>query len=162
MSFEIEIWYLCGSLMWWYLVIPPSLVRSSWTRKLNQVPTLLFLHELGCILEIKTGKGVNLRILISRHTSPDLWLRWHGFLSGIHCLSHSLINYPPSKPLCSKTGRNRPTVNEWIRQIMMTSSNGTIFRVTGHLCGKFTGPRWISCTKASDAELWCLLWSTLE
>ena len=24
----------------------------------------------------------------------------------------------------------------------MTSSNGNIFRVTGHLCGEFTGPRW--------------------
>ena len=23
---------------------------------------------------------------------------------------------------------------------MMTSSNGNIFRVTGHLCGEFTGP----------------------
>ena len=31
----------------------------------------------------------------------------------------------------------RPTL------IMMTSSNGNIFRVTGHLCGEFTGPRWI-------------------
>ena len=39
-------------------------------------------------------------------------------------------------------------------QTMMTSSNGTLFHVTGHLCGKFTGPRWIPCTKASDAELW--------
>ena len=45
---------------------------------------------------------------------------------------------------------------------MMTSSNGNIFRVTGHLCGKFTGPRWISRTKASDAELWCFLWITPE
>ena len=36
---------------------------------------------------------------------------------------------------------------------MMTSSNGNIFRVTGHLCGEFTGPRWIPHTKASDAEL---------
>ena len=26
---------------------------------------------------------------------------------------------------------------------MMTSSNGNIFRVTGHLCGEFIGPRWI-------------------
>ena len=34
---------------------------------------------------------------------------------------------------------------------MITSSNGNIFSVTGHLCGEFTGPR----TKASDAELWC-------
>ena len=37
----------------------------------------------------------------------------------------------------------------------MTSSDGSIFRVTGHLCGEFTGPRWIPLTKASDAELWC-------
>ena len=48
------------------------------------------------------------------------------------------------------------------RRFMMTSSNGNIFRVTGHLCGKFTGPRWISRTKASDAELWCFLWFTPE
>ena len=45
---------------------------------------------------------------------------------------------------------------------MMTSSNGNIFRVTGHLCGEFTGPRWISHTKASDTELWCFLWSASE
>ena len=29
-----------------------------------------------------------------------------------------------------------------IRCSMMTSSNGDIFRVTGHLCGEFTGHRW--------------------
>ena len=32
---------------------------------------------------------------------------------------------------------------------MMTSSNGDIFRVNGHLGGEFTGHRWISYTKAS-------------
>ena len=37
--------------------------------------------------------------------------------------------------------------------IMMTSSNGNIFRVTGHLCGEFPGDRWIPRTKAIDAEL---------
>ena len=45
---------------------------------------------------------------------------------------------------------------------MMTSSNGNIFRLTGHLCGEFIGHRWIPRTKASDAELWCFLWSTLR
>ena len=45
---------------------------------------------------------------------------------------------------------------------MMTSSNGNIFHVTGHLCGEFTGHRWISRTKASDTELWCFLWSAPE
>ena len=45
---------------------------------------------------------------------------------------------------------------------MMKSSNGNICRVTGHLCGEFTGPRWIPRTKASDTELWCFLWSASE
>ena len=53
-------------------------------------------------------------------------------------------------------------------RLMMTSSKGNIFRVAGPLCvcvaggGGFTGHRWISLTKASDAELWCCLWSTPE
>ena len=52
----------------------------------------------------------------------------------------------------------------WIAlwNIMMTSSNGNLFRVTGHLCGEFTGHWWIPRIKASDAELWCFLWSTPE
>ena len=41
----------------------------------------------------------------------------------------------------------------------MTSSNGNIFRVTGHLCREFTGDRWFPRTKASDTELWCFLWT---
>ena len=36
-----------------------------------------------------------------------------------------------------------------------------IFRVTGPLCGEFTGHRWIPLTKASDVELSCFLWSAL-
>ena len=32
------------------------------------------------------------------------------------------------------------TIAWWQTIIMMTSSNGNIFRVTGHLCGEFTGP----------------------
>ena len=44
----------------------------------------------------------------------------------------------------------------------MMSSTGNIFRVTGHLCGEFTGPRWSPGTKVSDAELWCFLWSAPE
>ena len=45
---------------------------------------------------------------------------------------------------------------------MMTSSNGNIFRVTGHLCGESTGHRWIPSTKASHTEFWCFLWSAPE
>ena len=39
-------------------------------------------------------------------------------------------------------------------QHMMTSSNENIFRVTGPLCGEFTGHQWIPHTKVSDTELW--------
>ena len=46
--------------------------------------------------------------------------------------------------------------------LMMTSFDGNIFRVTGTLCGEFTGYRWIPHTKASDAVLWCFLWSASE
>ena len=46
--------------------------------------------------------------------------------------------------------------------MVMTSSNGNISRVTGYLCGEFTGPRWIPRTKASETELWCFLWSASE
>ena len=45
---------------------------------------------------------------------------------------------------------------------MMTSSNGNIFCVTGPLCGELTSHRWIPRTKASNAELWCFLWSAPE
>ena len=41
--------------------------------------------------------------------------------------------------------------------VMITSSNGNRLRITGHLCGEFTGHRGIPRTKASDAELCCFL-----
>ena len=49
--------------------------------------------------------------------------------------------------------RNPIFIMGWDVTVMMTSSNGHIFRVTDHLCGEFTGDRWIPRTKASDAEL---------
>ena len=49
-----------------------------------------------------------------------------------------------------------------LNHTLMTSSNGNIFRVTGPLCGEFTGHRWIPLTKASDADLWCFLWYAPE
>ena len=48
------------------------------------------------------------------------------------------------------------------RHNMMTSSNGNIFRVTGPLCGVFTGHRRIPLKRASGAEFWCFLWYAPE
>ena len=47
-------------------------------------------------------------------------------------------------------------------RLMMTSSNGNVFHVTGPLWGESTGERWIPLTKANAAELWCFLWSASE
>ena len=52
--------------------------------------------------------------------------------------------------------------NNSIAALVMTSSNGNIFRVTGPLWGEFTCQRWIPHTTASDAELWCFVWFAPE
>ena len=57
---------------------------------------------------------------------------------------------------------NRQISSPWSLWSTITSSNGNIFRVIGLLCRKFTGQRWILRTKASNAELWCFLWSLPE
>ena len=75
--------------------------------------------------------------------------------------THSKTSSAKFQPFCSG-------IDVWKKAVvgrpnaMMTSSNGNIFRVTGLLCGEFTGPRWIPRTKASDAELWYYLWSASE
>ena len=69
-----------------------------------------------------------------------------------------------NRALAKHSWRTRPI--PWLLMLqlvsMMTSSNGNIFRVTGHLCGEFTRDQWIPRTKASDTELWCFLWSASE
>ena len=41
---------------------------------------------------------------------------------------------------------------------MMTSSNGNIFRVTGHLCGEFTGDQWREALMFSLICAWINGW----
>ena len=70
-----------------------------------------------------------------------------------------------SYDMCHKCIISHCTVFYWMPQhhcIMMTSWNGNIFRVTGPLCGEFTGHRWIPLTNASDAKLWCIPWPRLS
>ena len=45
---------------------------------------------------------------------------------------------------------------------IMTSSNGSTFRVNGHLCGEFTDHRWIPSTEASDTELYVFFYLRLN
>ena len=86
--------------------------------------------------------------------------------SKIECIFEGDVEAPStgSVSLVANSGEHHihvPGLDYWSFYVMMTSSNGNVFRVTGHLCGEFTGPRWIPRTKASDAEL-CFLWSASE
>ena len=82
-----------------------------------------------------------------------------GYLTGAMTTSiaQSLVKAESTPDICLFHGLSRSCLVN-----MMTSSNGNIFRVTGLLCGEFTGHRWIPRTKANDAELWCFLWSQPE
>ena len=68
--------------------------------------------------------------------------------------AHGIVRSRLSRDISSRNGHQGD-----ILPFMKPSSNGNIFRVTGPLCGEFTGHRWIPYTKASNAELWCFLWS---
>ena len=95
--------------------------------------------------------------------SRSLW-RHCNEIAGIHKKTHRYIT------LCIFDGIYCLSVSQSIMlprrhkvaAIMMTASNGNIFRVTGPLCGAFTSHRWIPLKKASNAELWCFLWSAPE
>ena len=82
-------------------------------------------------------------------------------------MSHNMArDKSSSKPMATqflyritKTTRTKPWM---VFHVLSTSSNGNIFRVTGPVCGEVTCHLWIPLTKASDAELWCFLWSAPE
>ena len=83
----------------------------------------------------------------------DVLVRWRIYVSQVFTCEH-LLDYWLA--LCEVNHR----VRGWLS--MMTSSNGNIFRLTDPLNAEFTGLRWISRTKASEAELWWFLWSAPE
>ena len=61
--------------------------------------------------------------------------------------------------MVKEPNRWQPLSQPIMAWFMMTSSNRSIFRVTGILCRKYTDHQWNPRTRASDAELWCFLWS---
>ena len=102
----------------------------------------------------------------------DKWLRWQTdllivLIKTLFAFDQRLVEFPVINSLNKPVGMSTaPSMNGlltgwqlllieralsltaiFIR--MMTSSNGNIFRVTGHFCGESTGPRWIPRTKAS-------------
>ena len=82
----------------------------------------------------------------------------------LNCIySYSFSVGPPwATKLVFRTDAGPAPKGSKCTHIMMVSSSGNIFCVTGPIWGEFTGHRWIPFTKASDVELWCFLWSAPE
>ena len=130
------------------LYIPRHSIRLIFMNKIYFVPNV---HRVRDILNVKN-------IL---DPTMQSWLKTSILLCLLYCM-WTMVYMHVGVGLLWKKRHVLCLCGFHMDHIMMTSSNGNIFRVTGHLCGKFTGPRWISHTKASDAELWCFLWITPE
>ena len=92
--------------------------------------------------------------------SYDVIVIWFNCSLTHHPLTHSLARSLRTNPQFSRTVYYVLVQATTAKCNMMTSSNGNIFRVAGPLWGECTGHLWIPLTTASDAELWCFLWST--
>ena len=114
--------------------------------------------------EIKSHINLWMWLVINVHILVNVW-QWNGLAGDIRCVTThagALQKQPMdmlhfmSQFICSAHHSHDRLLD------MMTSSSGNIIRVTGHLRREFIGHRWIPLTKASDAELWCFLWSGPE
>ena len=80
-------------------------------------------------------------------------------LRRLYSSHHRLRNFDVSKTPRYPNASIIKTDSWFIR---MMSSNENIIRLTGALWEETTGHGWIPLTKASDAGLWCFLWSAPE
>ena len=112
--------------------------------------------KLKCLLEIYFLSLYKFNNTYNSHRGLIMWLMWDC------CWSCQSISLPkegnvigsrnhfkqPSARICiintqvewNPHTKSANTVRCYYNNIMMTSSNGNIFRVTGPLCGEFTGP----------------------
>ena len=126
-------------------------------RRIGQIKNILYILFFKCKSMILNSSSQQTLLMRVEGTKP--WQIKYERVSPYKVLVLSLIRLNGSSALANlchcKTSYS-------FHKAMMPSSNGNIFRDTGHLCGEFTGHRWIPLTKANEAELWCFLWSAPE
>ena len=105
------------------------------------------------ISSLKFVENIHWFLLITKPVRPTKYFNKLMFMPTSHSTHHRVTGEQRLKTTWYCTVMCSP---------MMTSSNRIILRVAGPLCGEFTGYLWIPPTKASEAELWCFLWSAPE
>ena len=97
--------------------------------------------------------------LLQPCTKPSIYCHIWRQLASTRLLWH-LYNSWGGLSFVPQRGRGRVLWQESCPALnMMTSSNKTIFCVTGPLRGESTGHRWIPFTTAHDPDLWWCIWS---
>ena len=137
------------------------LINSSWSDGSKPLPwPILISHKWGSVTFISSKKNFTANAQATA-LCDELENKLHLRIIAISSMGQWVISWIIVYPRCYADYLSGHVICR-NNMYMMTSWNGNIFCVTGHLCGEFTDPRWIPLTKASDAELWCFLWSAPE
>ena len=114
----------------------------------------------GHALAVYWGRRGQYPVLRAEWSQTDvLWpVSWYG----CQCLAWRASESPAGHGQPPLHYRRHPVDGTSEDEIMITSSNGNIFRVSGPVWGESSGHRWIPLTKASEAELWYFLRSAFE
>ena len=119
--------------------------------------TFLSTPSYVCLLNIVLNRSEANNILLS--CSQSLFYKIYRLFPGVRMLTTMVgrfcremflqnihVDFPVIQSCCiSKTVQCRLSHDDVIKW--------KHFRVTGHMCGEFTGPRWIPRTKASDFDV---------
>ena len=97
--------------------------------------SLIFMISKHC--NIGAAKHIEKNERNKLFQTPDTYDRETGREILVNCNDWWCLTYETTLKIHKSQG-----ANEHLFQHMMTSSNGNIFRVTGPLCGEFTGHRW--------------------
>ena len=147
---------IAQSCVWPYVLLYTHISSNFLTFKtifllvINQTIQYIFIYipKLAAVEEYVDG------LVQERRNSIANALELYVFLALPHWCNES----------CEMKSRGRQEMQDrWDRFIHISwwRHQMETFSSFGPLCGEFTGLRWIPRTKASNAELWCFLWSAL-
>ena len=146
----LQQWHYMTSGHWHPGMYPAILLIGD--QNLYSLRSEQFYHQISRIHEaarymIRNARSSWQLTGVSAPVMPDAWqfserynhvyTQSHGFETLCAILWQGIVLPSEQKPWVPITAVPQ-------ERVMMTSSNGSIFRVTGPLCGKFTGHRWIS------------------
>ena len=146
-------------MIWYTLILLCYYLIMTFDRSYGSMNDL---HVINFVIySLSIGNSATGNLLVSTNTITD---------ESLNTRHHSLIFfyeifYSDISRLSSELRYNSITTHFsqsiW-HYLMMTSSNGNIFSVTGPLYGEFTGDQWIPLTQAIGEKLWYFNWSTPE